>query len=161
VAAQEKLSQATFRIEQLKAYKTPLQPVEREVTNELRAAELPRPDQKTAAWQERNTWFGTDSEMTAAALGLHQKLERERGKAYVGSDEYWATIDSTMKRRFPEYFGEVQDASKTDTKAAPVVATATRTTGPRKVRLTTSQLALAKKFGLTPEQYARELVKLG
>ena len=116
------------------------------------------------AWQERNTWYGSDAEMTAAALGLHQKLVTERGPQYAGSDEYWATIDTTMRRRFPEYFGEsdkpVEATPEARTKPAPVVAPASRSRSPKKIVLKQSQVAIAKKLGLTPEQYVRELMKL-
>jgi hypothetical protein len=107
-------------------------------------------------WQERNSWFGQDEEMTASALGLHEKLKNNG--VVVGSDEYYAKLDETMRRRFPESFEEEakEDAPRRNT----VVAPATRTTAPKKVRLKTSQLAIAKKLGLTPEQYVRELLKL-
>jgi hypothetical protein len=72
----------------------------------LQGPEPPRPDQKTVAWQERNQWWGVDEEMTALALGYHQKLEKQYGRQYVGTDEYWQNVDNTMRRRFPEYFGE-------------------------------------------------------
>jgi len=161
VEAQEKLSLAANRVEQLKNYRPTLQVDETTVDNTPTTAVQPvKPDEKTLAWQKRNTWFGTDQEMTASALGLHQKLVSEHGAAYANSDEYWQRIDSTMKRRFPEYFG---DANPTPTKSKPaqVVAPASRATAPKKIVLTQTQVSLAKKFGLTPEQYARELVKLG
>jgi hypothetical protein len=129
-------------------------------------AQKPVLDAKTKAWQERNTWWGTDSEMTATALGLHQKLERERGASYIGTDEYWQTIDKTMERRYPEYFGEYETddgggkpVNNSDSKPANVVAPASRSRSAKKIRLKQSQLAIAKKLGLTPEQYAREFAK--
>jgi hypothetical protein len=116
------------------------------------------------AWQERNQWYGLDEEMTASALGLHQKLEKQYGNQFVGTDEYWGAIDKTMRRRFPEYFGESEPASG-DTKPAArtnksaVVASASRSTSSKKIVLRQSQLAIAKKLGLTAEQYAREVAK--
>jgi hypothetical protein len=100
--------------------------------------------------------------MTASALGLHQKLERERGSQFVGSDEYWQAIDKTMSRRFPEYFGESekQVSGNPKLKSAPVVAPASRSTSSKKIVLKQSQLTIAKKLGLTPEQYAREVMKM-
>jgi hypothetical protein len=79
----------------------------------------------------------------------------------VGTDEYWAAIDKTMRRRFPEYFGEEEAprASQRETKGAQVVAPASRSRSPKKIVLKQSQLAIAKRLGLTPEQYARELLK--
>jgi hypothetical protein len=101
--------------------------------------------------------------MTAAALGLHQKLQQQNGEQYVGSDEYWRTIDTTMKRRFPEYYGDETSGdkpSRSGVKPSTVVAPASRSTSSRKIVLKQSQVALAKKLGLTNEQYAREMMKL-
>lgn len=165
IEAQRKLTEASFKMQQLNNYRPPLQREETEVEIPQRQPEIPEPDQKTMAWQERNRWYGTDEEMTASALGLHQKLINERGPQFAGTDEYWATVDKTMRRRFPEYFGD--EAATGDTrpaarepKAAPVVAPASRSRSPKKIKLTTTQLAVAKKFGLTPEQYAREVMKM-
>ena len=111
-------------------------------------------------------WWGTDPEMTASALGLHQKLERERGPQFVGTDEYWGAIDTTMRRRFPEYFGDESKATEGTAKAqraskpANVVAPASRSTSSKKIVLKQSQITIAKRLGLTPEQYARELMKM-
>jgi len=120
---------------------------------------VPQPDAKALAWQERNKWFGQDEEMTSLALGLHEKLVRNG--VDPSSDEYYRSIDSTMQKRFPENFGTdtLEEAKPAQRKPSTVVAPATRSTGPKKVRLTKTQLALAKKFKLTPEQYARELIK--
>lgn len=165
VEAQKKLTEASFKMQQLNTYRPTLQQEETEVEIPQRQPQPPQPDQKTLAWQERNRWYGTDTEMTALAIGLHQKLETERGPQFVGSDEYWTTIDKTMRRRFPEYFGEDEVANgdpkpaAREQKAAPVVAPASRSRSPKKIRLTTTQVAIAKKLGITPEQYARELAK--
>ena len=162
IEAQEKLNLANYRLEQLKNYKPALQEEEPEVVNTPQVAPAPRLDPKTVAWQERNTWWGTDPEMTATALGLHQKLEAQNGAGYIGSDEYWHSIDNTMRRRFPEYFGETKSTSG-NTKPAPrpatVVAPASRSTSAKKIVLKQSQVNLAKRLGLTPEQYAREFAK--
>ena len=160
IEAQEKLTTAQYRMQQLSNYRPTLQEKEEEVEIPQQQAAVQQPDPKTLAWQERNTWWGTDPEMTASALGLHQKLERERGPQFVGSDEYWSAIDTTMRRRFPEYFGDevVKPASR---EAKPtVVAPASRSRSPKKIVLKQSQLTIAKKLGLTPEQYARELMKM-
>jgi uncharacterized protein YukE len=162
--AQEKLHTAQYKLEQLANYKPALQPQETEVQITPEAVQIPRPDQKTMAWQERNQWYGLDEEMTAAALGLDQKLKKQYGNDYIGTDEYWNAIDTTMRRRFPEYFGDSEPASS-DTKPAArtnksaVVASASRSTSSKKIVLRQSQLAIAKKLGLTPEQYAREVAK--
>lgn len=161
--AQEKLNAATYKLQQINSYRPALQPEEKEVDYAAQAPVVPQPDRNTLAWQERNTWYGSDTEMTASALGLHQKLVTERGPQYAGTDEYWATVDRTMRRRFPEYFGTEIEADTGDTKEVArrksVVAPASRSRSPKKIVLKQSQLALAKKLGLTPEQYARELMK--
>jgi len=165
--AQEKLSAATYKYQQAQGFKpTPLQEDEVEVKQDSEQVNVPQPDQKTLAWQERNTWFGTDQEMTALALGLHQKLEREHGAQFIGTDEYWQTVDNTMRRRFPDYFGDEttdgggKPVQRTEKKPANVVAPASRSRSSKKIVLKQSQLAIAKKLGLTPEQYARELAKM-
>lgn len=161
IDAQEKLTTAQYRIQQLASYRPTLQEQEQEVQVPQQQVQVPQMDPKTIAWQERNTWWGTDPEMTASALGLHQKLERERGPQFVGSDEYWSAIDTTMRRRFPEYFGEDEVVKSTSREAKPtVVAPASRSRSPKKIVLKQSQIAIAKKLGLTPEQYARELMKM-
>lgn len=170
VEAQTKLAEANYAVQRLKEYKPTLQNTEADVEipqQQQQAPQTPVLDAKTRAWQERNTWWGTDDEMTASALGLHQKLAKQYGAQYVGTDEYWRSIDDTMRRRFPEYFGEEKPAdgggkptARTDTKAATVVAPASRSTSSKKIVLKQSQIAIAKKLGLTPEQYAREMKKL-
>jgi hypothetical protein len=167
IEAQTKLSDANYRVHKVNEYRPSLQQEENGVQNEATRSEPPRPDQKTVAWQERNQWWGVDEEMTALALGYHQKLEKQYGRQYVGTDEYWQNVDNTMRRRFPEYFGEEEttDGSgkpvqRTETKPATVVAPASRSTSSKKIVLTQSEVNLAKKFGLTSEQYAREKQRL-
>jgi hypothetical protein len=156
--AQKKLNTTSNRLERLKGYKPSLQASENSVQNQPTQAAAPRLDQKTDNWRKQNTWFGQDEEMTATALGLHQKLEKQYGGQYIGTDEYWNTVNKTMQRRFPEYFGD-EEPEKPQRTAATVVASASRSTAPKKIVLKQSQLAIAKKLGLTPEQYAREYAK--
>ena len=156
--AQKKLNTTSNRLERLKGYRPSLQASENSVQNQPTQAAAPRLDQKTDSWRKQNTWFGQDEEMTATALGLHQKLEKQYGAQYIGTDEYWNTVNKTMQRRFPEYFGD-EEPEKPQRTAATVVASASRSTAPKKIVLKQSQLALAKKLGLTPEQYAREYAK--
>ena len=167
VEAQEKMTNAGYRLEQIRGYRPTLQEPEPEIQNTQDVAQIPRPDSKTMAWQERNAWWGTDVEMTSLALGLHQKLERDNGKQFVGSDDYWQRVDETMRRRFPEYFGEEKPmngggkpVSRNESRAATVVAPASRSTSSKKIVLKQSQVNIARKLGLTPEQYAREMQKL-
>lgn len=90
--------------------------------------------------------------MTSSALGLHQKLVNSGIE--VGSDEYYSTLDKTMRKRFSEYFGE------TKAKPSTVVAPASRSTSSNKIRLSQTQVQLAKKLGISPEAYAKEVLKL-
>jgi hypothetical protein len=169
--AQEALTDAKIRLKELEYRKAPLQEQEPVVeTQQQRQEPQPVRDPKAESWRAKNTWFGVDEEMTSLALGLHEKLVRSN--VDPRSDDYYRRIDETMRKRFPEYFDG--DTTEVDTeeqeaptkakssprKSATVVAPATRSTAPKKVRLTQTQLALAKKFGLTPEQYAKELIKM-
>lgn len=163
VEAQQAMQSANLRLVQAANLKVPtLQQEKFEVqTQQEPVQQVPRPDRKALEWQERNSWFGQDEEMTAAALGLHEKLKRN-GVA-VGSDEYYATLDKTMRKRFSENFDESEredSGSGTRTRPGTVVAPATRSTSSNKIKLRQSQLALSKKLGLTPEQYALEVRKL-
>jgi hypothetical protein len=102
--------------------------------------------------------------MTSLALGLHQKLVKQYGNQYTSTDEYWQKIDGTMRQRFPDYFQdstqqESKPVSRTE-KPSTVVAPATRSTSSKKITLKQSQLNIAKRLGLTPEQYAREIMKM-
>jgi hypothetical protein len=161
--AQQKISEATYKKEKVNQYKTSLQNKENDVKQEDKEtpAALP-PDAKAVEWQKQNDWFGQDEEMTSLALGLHEKLVRQNGSSYATTDEYYKRIDETMRKRFPEHFDveEVETKEPTKSKPAAVVAPVTRTTSSKKIRLTTSQVNLAKKLGLSPEQYAKEMIKL-
>jgi hypothetical protein len=160
--AQEKLNQAQFKLQRVNDYVPSRQ--EEEVNVQPATNTVPRPDQRAIAWQERNEWFGKDEEMTSLALGLHQKLVAQYGTSYPSTDEYWKKVDDTMKRRFPEHFGDKEEEEAPQkaqrSKPAPVVASADRSTPSKKVRLKQSQVLIAKKLGLTPEQYVREMMKL-
>jgi len=163
VEAQEKMTSARIKLDKAEnvaqnmQQKNSLQQERNEVQIQQQPERAPR-DQKAATWQDRNSWFGQDDEMTSLALGLHEKLVKENGMAYATTDEYYKRIDETMRKRFPENFEEVED-EKPRQKLSTVVASASRSTSSKKVRLTTSQQTIAKKLGLTNEQYARELVK--
>lgn len=160
--AQERLNSAQFKLQKAKDYVPSLQHEENEVQR-VPEAQVARPDPRAVAWQERNTWFGQDEEMTSLALGLHQKLVKQYGNSFPSTDEYWQKVDSTMRQRFPDYFQEspqtAKPASRTE-KSSTVVAPATRSTSSKKIVLKQSQLSIAKRLGLTPEQYAREIMKM-
>ena len=158
IEAQEKLNLAQLKVLRANNLReTPLQEPEHVVQqyqNQQPVQQTVQPDRKALAWQERNKWFGTDDEMTSAALGLHTKLLNQGVE--VGSDEYYDVLDKTMRKRFSEYFGEQPKATKPKT----VVAPASRSTSSNKIKLSQSQVQLAKKLGLSPEIYAKEVLKL-
>lgn len=165
IDAQQRMNEAQFKLSQVQNYRpqyeNTLQNTGNDVYIQPERPQVPKPDRKALAWQDKNSWFGQDEEMTSLALGLHEKLVRSGVNA--ASEEYYTTIDKTMRKRFPEYFGD--DSLDVETpaqrkKPSTVVAPASRSTAPKKVHLTKTQLALAKKFNLTPEQYARETLKL-
>ena len=115
----------------------------------------PKPDPKAEAWAERNEWFGKDEAMTYASFGIHKKLVEEEG-FNPSSDEYYEEIDKRLRQEFPQKFndgGEVQGGKQ----PAQTVASANRTTttGRKTVRLTPSQVAIAKKLGVPLEEYAK------
>ena len=115
----------------------------------------PKPDPKAEAWAERNEWFGKDEAMTYASFGIHKKLVEEEG-FNPSSDEYYEEIDKRLRNEFPQKFndgGEVRESKQ----PAQTVASANRTTnaGRKTVRLTPSQVAIAKKLGVPLEEYAK------
>ena len=125
------------------------QPVQNNVTAPT------RPDPKAEAWAEKNTWFGKDEAMTYASFGIHKKLVEEEGFDPT-SDEYYQEIDKRLQKEFPHKFnsgGEVQEGKQ----PVQTVASANRTTrsGRKTVRLTPSQVAIAKKLGVPLEEYAK------
>jgi hypothetical protein len=159
IAAQEELAAARYRFEQAKSFRPsalqiPEEDVYSQVTPQQSSAKV---DEKAARWQARNQWFGSDDEMTSLALGVHKKLV-ENG-IDPRTDAYYERIDARMREVFPDYFGETR--KELPKRSASVVAAPTRTAGKGvKVTLTKSQEALARKFGLTNEQYAKEVLKL-
>ena len=159
--AQQEMVKASLNLDKVNNFKLPtLQEDNYDVKIQHNDPVTPPPDDRVMEWKAENPWFGQDEEMTASALGLHEKLKRQGVK--IGSEEYYAQLDKTMRKRFPENFEETEAEPKDEPKAKPksIVAPATRSTAPKKVKLTTTQVALAKKLGLTPEQYVRELLKL-
>lgn len=167
VDAQQALMDASLKLDRTRNFKPTLQDDETEVQLPQRsqADNKQQPvDPKFADWQRRNSnWFHKDEEMTDAAMGLHKKLYREYGPEYIGTDDYYERIDKTIRKRFPESFPENRDVEtrpQHKSKPSTVVASAKRSTAPKSIKLTATQAALAKKFKLTPEQYAREVLKL-
>ena len=165
VDAQEKLTEAKFKIHQVESYRpqydeSALQTAENEVKIPEQSQQPQRLDSKTQSWLDKNSWYGVDDDMSFLAMGIHRRLERDG--VTTGSDQYWNAIDTEIKKRFPEKFAGDNNSETKDSvkKPSTVVAPATRSTSPKKIRLTQTQLALAKKFKLSPEQYALELTKL-
>ena len=120
------------------------------------------PDPKAEAWSEKNSWFGQDTAMTYTAFDLHQKLTNEGYDP--SSDEYYSEIDKRIRLEFPHKFGNNSDtAEKETTKPVQTVASAKRSTrsGRQTVRLTPSQVAIAKKLGVPLEEYAKQIKNTG
>jgi hypothetical protein len=170
VESQAKLNEAMFASQQAKQFKpTALQEDQNEVQIQQVEQQRPRIDAKTQDWLDENPWYGTKKAMSNFAVGIHEELVDEYGKDIVGTDQYYKRIDQTMRKKFPEYFELDGDDSTVEpkenqnsqrTKPSTVVAPATRSTSSKQVRLKSSQMALIKKLGLSPEQYSREVLKL-
>ena len=162
--ANQALQMANLKAIQVKNFRMPsLQEEEFQVQQQQvqyqPAPNIPEPDNKAVSWQKRNSWFGQDRSMTAFALGLHEDL-RDNG-VEVGSDEYYRELDNTMRKRFSEKFEDQEDnRQQTRTRPGNVVAPAVRSTAPHKVKLKQSQVNLARKLGLTPEQYVKAQLEL-
>ena len=170
-SAQEALAKATLRLdkaETMRPIESPEIPYEQPQQNRLAPS--------TQEWVDNNSdWWGKDEEMTMAAMGLDKKLQKQYGSEYVGTPEYFKTIDKTMRKRFPEHFGAEEEEndqpqqkkSQTDdedtsrrTKPASVVAPATRSTPPNRVKLKASEATIARRLGVPIEEYARQVALL-
>jgi len=159
VNAQEALTSAKMKADKVNNFRpAPLQ----EEKIDVQPAYQPQPaapvDEKLLAWQDQNQWFGSNKRMTAYALGLHEDLVGEGIPA--GSDEYYKRINTDMRERFADQFGadEPADAKPQRTKSNNV-APATRSTAPRKIVLTQTQVNLAKRLGVPLELYARKVAE--
>ena len=143
---------------------------QRQQAQDQPAAPPPAQQPETAAmeWQEKNPWCGQDTEMTSFAYGVHERLVNEEG-IDPESSAYYKSIDTRMRDVFPSYFGDNNESSSgslvvetaTRRRTSPVVAPAMRNNGaaPRKVTLTSTQVTLANRLGLTPQQYAAQRIK--
>jgi hypothetical protein len=177
VDAQAEVSRATLNLDKVQNMR-PLQVEENDVQIQQRSTNQPNVSQRDQRWMQKNTWFGTDPEMTASALGLHQKLAKEHGTDFVGSDDYYKRVDATMRRRFPEYYDDTQsdeddtpskkvsepayeeEPPRRATKPANVVAPASRSTPPNRIRLKASEAAIARRLGVPLEEYAKQVAQL-
>lgn len=170
--AQQELSRATYQAERVNLLSprytqqnvaaqqnSALQQTSQQVYNNQAQPQVsaPEPDDKAKSWGDRNEWFGKDDEMTSFALGVHQKLVKDG--VPPSTDEYYERIDARMREVFPDRF-EQEPPKRKKRQPSTVVAPAGRTPKGKKVVLTQSQVAMAKRLGISPEAYAREVQKL-
>jgi len=155
--AQEDLTSAQLKLEKVNNLKIPaLQEDEYDVQTQ-QTAPAQSVDERAVTWQAKNKWFGEDDEMTSFALGLHQKLVKQG--VNPRSDDYYEKINSRMRQVFPESFegeDEYEEVTEEPRRKATVVASATRSVAPKKITLTRTQVALAKKLGVPLEEYAKQ-----
>jgi len=165
VEAQELLTSAKIKMDRVNNFRPALQKEENEV--KIAPREVPRQpqvDPKAARWQNENSWFGSDDEMTSFALGLHTKLIKNG--IDPNSDEYYTRLNSRIRQVFPENFGldnnesETQQSQSAPRQKSNVVAPATRSTSSSKIRLTPFQVTMAKKFGVSHELMAQKIAEL-
>ena len=169
IAAQEEMAKATLKLDKTASMK-PLPAPEKDVQYQPQQ----RVDTRAEEWKERNKWFGKNRAMSAFALGLHAELVEEKG-INPNSDKYYQEIDRTMRKKFPEVFGSYEDETTSQnvsepadedetprraTKPAAVVAPATRSTPPTRVKLKQSEVAIAKRLGIPLELYAKKVAEL-
>jgi len=166
LAAQDELTSAKIKADKVLNFKPePLQDEEKEVkTQKAQEIEQPVPvvkDRRAAEWHENNPWFGKDEEMTSFALGVHQKLVKSGVNPQ--SDEYYERLNSRVRQVFPDQFAEEEvseDEEQPRQKKSAVVAPVTRSVAPKKITLTTTQVALAKKLGVPLELYAKQIAEM-
>jgi hypothetical protein len=183
VQAQEAIARATLKIDRAESMR-PIKNEEREFQPPAREEdEAPRVSPRTQKWVKHNSdWWGVDEEMTMTAMGIDKKLQREYGADYVGTEEYFQTIDKTMRKRFPEHFESDQsyeedepppkkktsepvdeddyDPPRRATRITSPVAPASRSTPPNRIRLKASEAAQARRLGVPIEEYARQVALL-
>jgi len=161
IEAQAKLSELQVEKSRYDNYKPRPRPEpELEPLYEQENIEPPKPSEMGMKWAEKNTWFQNDPEMTGYAFGVHEKLIKS-GVA-PDTEEYYTKIDDAVRRVFPDKFddGPIIEESAPQRQTGNVVAPAARSgKKPRKVQLTSTQVSLAKRLGLSNEQYAAQLMK--
>ena len=162
LAAQEQLSAMQNEQYRVNTYK-PQPRVQAEPTPQPQYAQqtpqIPRPDDRALNWAKNNEWFETDSEMTGYAYGLHEKLVKSG--IDPRTEQYYNEIDSAVRRVFPDRFddGQVEEPAPQRQNGSVVAAPSKSTKKPRTVRLSSTQASLAKRLGLSNEQYAAQLLK--
>ena len=167
--AQEEMMRAQLKLDRAKNFKPTVQITENDVKLQTKQSQQPaQMDDKVAEWVANNPWYVDPDKksMSKYAVFIHEELEEKFGRAFIGTDEYFKRIDKEVQRRFPEEFDDIEvkndeeEKPQRTSRLSTVVAPARRSTSSKKIVLTKTQVALAKKFGLSPEQYARELNKL-
>ena len=162
VKAQEQIATLTMDAARLSSLKTQAEAPkeEKEVNiNPQRSTQSPVTDPRAEEWAANNAWFGNDSAMTYTAFDIHKKLVEEEGYD-PKSEEYYAEVDKRIRVEFPHKFDKMENTSTERAKPAQTVASAKRSasTGRKKtVKLTPSQVAIAKRLGVPLEDYARQL----
>lgn len=172
--AQMQITKATLKIDRAEQ----MRPIEEPDIPPPQVQSKPNVSPRTQKWIEANSdWFGADEEMTMAAMGLDKKLKSQYGDNYAGTEEYFRTIDQTMRKRFPEHFTDDQSHEDDDTyqshtpdeddrparratRIVSPVAPATRSTPPNRIRLKASEAAIARRLGVPIEEYAKQVANL-
>ncbi len=172
--AQTEISRAMLKLDKAQNMR-PLQIQENEVQVPQSSTPANNLSERDKRWLDTNTWFGPDDEMTSTALGVHRKLLKQHGADFVGTKQYYETVDATMRRRYPEYFGSDEDETSSRNvsnpdyedepprraqKSATVVAPASRSTPPNRMKLKASQASIARKLGVPYEEYAKQVALL-
>ena len=158
VAAQEELTQAKLRLDKVQNFRAPpLQERQIPVNMQPQSAPEPKADPKALAWRQENQWFGKNRPMTAFTLGLHEQLVEEG--VDPTSDQYYEAINKTVRSKFPESFSDEQSKPGAKRTSSNVVAPASRNVAPKKITLTQTQVALAKKLRIPLEAYARKVAE--
>jgi len=159
--AQKEMVRAQIKLDKAKNFQPTVQPQQSNVQYQQPAQ--PQLDPKVSNWVSKNQWFVDPNKrsMRRFAEGVHEDLESRFGRGYIGTDEYYANIDKEVKARFPEEFGSTsKNETSSRTRPSTVVAPVKRSTAPKQVVLSQSAANIAKKLGITPQQYAKEFLKL-
>ena len=177
--AQAEIAKATLKMDKAQGLK-PIEVEEKEYTPPK--SEAPQINPRTQKWINSNSdWWGVDDEMTMAAMGIDRKLQKLYGPDYIGTEEYFKTVDKTMRKRFPEHF-EDAESYEDDTpppkkrvsepvdeddepprraqKITTVVGAASRSTPPNRIKLKASEAAIARRLGVPIEEYAKQVAQL-
>lgn len=173
VTAQQLLTEAQIQLDQANNFRAP--PLQKpkedgytEPTVSKRTVEQPKLDDRTTDWLVANPWFQRqgDEDLTGYAMGLHNKLIHERGPAFAQDPSYFKTIDSAMRKAFPDRFEasehepESRNQAPANRRPSTVVAPAQRNGTTKKIRLTQTQVNIARELGISLEGYARQLAAL-